>query len=82
MLDDLRKLIAAGERIKVIDDKSNEDLSRGILLQIIASAGAVRHAGAEHAVARRRSSASTATIQQLLTSYLEQSIGGRCGSRL
>jgi polyhydroxyalkanoate synthesis repressor PhaR len=34
-LDDLRQLIAAGERIKVIDDKSGEDLTRSVLLQII-----------------------------------------------
>ena len=35
-LDDLRQLIVAGERIKVIDDKSGEDLTRSVLLQIIA----------------------------------------------
>jgi polyhydroxyalkanoate synthesis repressor PhaR len=35
-LDDLRQLIAAGERIKVVDDKSGEDLTRSVLLQIIA----------------------------------------------
>jgi polyhydroxyalkanoate synthesis repressor PhaR len=35
-LDDLRKLIVQGERIKVVDDKSGEDLTRSILLQIIA----------------------------------------------
>jgi len=35
-LDDLRDLIVAGEKIKVIDDKSGEDLTRGVLLQIIA----------------------------------------------
>src|SRR6201988_5210309 len=36
-LDDLRKLVAGGERLKVVDDKSGEDLTRSILLQIIAS---------------------------------------------
>jgi polyhydroxyalkanoate synthesis repressor PhaR len=35
-LDDLRQLIVAGEKIKVIDDKSGEDLTRSVLLQIIA----------------------------------------------
>jgi polyhydroxyalkanoate synthesis repressor PhaR len=35
-LDDLRQLIIAGERIKVIDDKSGDDLTRSVLLQIIA----------------------------------------------
>ena len=34
-LEDLRQLIIAGERIKVIDDKSGEDLTRSVLLQII-----------------------------------------------
>jgi polyhydroxyalkanoate synthesis repressor PhaR len=35
-LEDLRKLIVQGVKIKVIDDKSGEDLTRSILLQIIA----------------------------------------------
>jgi polyhydroxyalkanoate synthesis repressor PhaR len=35
-LDDLRKLIVAGEKIKVVEDKSGEDITRSILLQIIA----------------------------------------------
>src|ERR1700680_4722504 len=34
-LDDLRQLIVSGEKIKVIDDKSGEDLTRAVLLQII-----------------------------------------------
>ncbi|MEO7774798.1 MAG: polyhydroxyalkanoate synthesis repressor PhaR [Steroidobacteraceae bacterium] len=34
-LADLRKLIVAGEKIKVVDDKSGEDLTRPVLLQII-----------------------------------------------
>jgi polyhydroxyalkanoate synthesis repressor PhaR len=34
-LEDLRRLIVAGEKIKVIDDKSGEDLTRAVLLQII-----------------------------------------------
>jgi polyhydroxyalkanoate synthesis repressor PhaR len=35
-LDDLRQLVVQGEKIKVIDDKSGEDLTRSVLLQIIA----------------------------------------------
>src|SRR6266851_6212698 len=35
-LEDLRQLVAAGEKIKVIDDKSGDDLTRAVLLQIIA----------------------------------------------
>jgi polyhydroxyalkanoate synthesis repressor PhaR len=34
-LEDLRQLIVAGEKIKVVDDKSGEDLTRAVLLQII-----------------------------------------------
>jgi polyhydroxyalkanoate synthesis repressor PhaR len=34
-LEDLRRLIVAGERIKVVDDKTGEDLTRAVLLQII-----------------------------------------------
>lgn len=35
-LDDIRQLIINGERIKVIEDKTNEDITRLILLQVIA----------------------------------------------
>lgn len=35
-LEDLRKLILQGEQIKVIDDKSGEDVTRSTLLQIVA----------------------------------------------
>src|SRR5579862_2030959 len=35
-LEDLRQLIISGQRIKVVDDKSGEDLTRAVLLQIIA----------------------------------------------
>jgi polyhydroxyalkanoate synthesis repressor PhaR len=34
-LDDLRQLVVAGEKIKVVDDKSGKDLTRAVLLQII-----------------------------------------------
>ena len=35
-LEDLRRLIVEGEKLKVVDDKSGEDLTRAVLLQIIA----------------------------------------------
>ena len=35
-LDDIRTLVVAGERVKVIEDKTNEDITRLILLQVIA----------------------------------------------
>ncbi len=75
-LDDLRRLIAQGERLKVIDDKSGEDLTRAILLQIIASqeqfGTPVLSTQLLEAIIRFYGN----PIQQLLTNYLEQSIGG------
>src|SRR4029077_16111045 len=74
-LDDLRKLIAAGERIKVVDDKSGEDLTRSILLQIIASqeqfGTPVLSTQLLEAIIRFYGN----PIHQMLTAYLEQSIG-------
>ncbi len=35
-LDDIRALIIGGEKIKVVDDKTGEDITRHILLQVIA----------------------------------------------
>ena len=74
-LDDLRKLIAAGQRIKVVDDKSGEDLTRSILLQIIASqeqfGTPVLSTQLLEAIIRFYGN----PIQQMLTQYLEQSIG-------
>lgn len=35
-LEDLRQLVAKGESIQVIDDKTGEDITRAVLLQIIA----------------------------------------------
>jgi polyhydroxyalkanoate synthesis repressor PhaR len=75
-VDDLRKLVAAGEHIKVVDDKSGEDLTRSILLQIIASqeqfGTPVLSTQLLEAIIRFYGN----PIQQMLTSYLERSIGG------
>lgn len=35
-LEDLRRLIVQGKRIRVIDDRSGEDITRTVLLQIVA----------------------------------------------
>ena len=75
-LDDLRKLIAGGQRIKVVEDKSGDDITRSILLQIIASqeqfGTPVLSLQLLEAIIRFYGN----PIQQMLTSYLEQSIGG------
>src|SRR5579862_5271198 len=75
-VDDLRKLVAAGEHLKVVDDKSGEDVTRSILLQIIASqeqfGTPVLSTQLLEAIIRFYGN----PIQQMLTTYLEQSIGG------
>lgn len=35
-LDDIRRMVMAGERVKVVEDKTEEDITRLILLQVIA----------------------------------------------
>jgi polyhydroxyalkanoate synthesis repressor PhaR len=74
-LEDIRKMIAAGERVKVADEKSGEDVTRSILLQIIASqeqfGRPVLSTQLLEAIIRFYGN----PIQEMLTSYLEQSIG-------
>jgi polyhydroxyalkanoate synthesis repressor PhaR len=74
-LDDIRRLIAAGETVQVVDDRSGADLTRSVLLQIIAEQeqfgapvlsvplleGIIRFYGNP--------------VQEMLSRYLEQSLG-------
>jgi polyhydroxyalkanoate synthesis repressor PhaR len=75
-LDDIRKMIGAGERVKVLDDQTGEDLTRQVLLQIIANqeqfGTPVLSTQLLEALVRFYGN----PIQELLTHYLEQSIGG------
>jgi len=71
-LDDLRQLVVAGEKIKVVDDKSGEDLTRSVLLQIIAEQEqfGLPVLGCELLEMIIRFNGGP--MQALLTSYLEQ----------
>src|SRR5579863_7908540 len=74
-LDDIRQLIASGLRVQVVDDRSGADLTRSVLLQIIAEQeqfgapvlsvelleGIIRFYGNP--------------VQEMLSRYLEQSLG-------
>jgi polyhydroxyalkanoate synthesis repressor PhaR len=74
-LEDIRRLIAGGEQVQVVDDRSGEDLTRAVLLQIIAEQeqfgspvlsvqlleGIIRFYGNP--------------VQDMLSRYLEQSLG-------
>ena len=74
-LEDIRKLIGAGEKVQVVDDRSGADLTRQVLLQIISEQeqfgapvlsvqlleGIIRFYGNP--------------VQDMLSRYLEQSLG-------
>jgi polyhydroxyalkanoate synthesis repressor PhaR len=74
-LEDIRRLIASGERVQVLDDRSGEDLTRAVLLQIISEQeqfgspvlsvqlleGIIRFYGNP--------------VQDMLSRYLEQGLG-------
>jgi polyhydroxyalkanoate synthesis repressor PhaR len=74
-LDDVRKMIAAGETVKVIEDKSGEDITRSMLLQIISNqeqfGAPVLSTQLLEALIRFYGN----PVQEMLTKYLEQSIG-------
>lgn len=74
-LDDIRKLIAAGRRVKVVDDKSGADLTRAVMLQIIAEQESfgmpVLSTQLLEAIIRFYGN----PVQGMLTQYLEQSVG-------
>ena len=57
-LDGIRRLVVAGEDLVVIDDTSGQDITRGILLQVIA--------GQEEA---GRPILGTATLRHLIRAY-------------
>jgi len=74
-LDDIRRMIGAGERVKVIEDRSGDDVTRAVLLQIIANqeqfGTPVLSTQLLEAIIRFYGN----PVQELLSKYLEQSIG-------
>jgi len=74
-LEDLRRLIVEGEKIKVVDDKSGEDLTRAVLLQVIAEQDQygtpVLSTELLEAIIRFYGN----PVQEMLTKYMEQSVG-------
>jgi polyhydroxyalkanoate synthesis repressor PhaR len=74
-LEDIRRMIGAGERVKVVDDKTGEDVTRSMLLQIIASqeqfGTPVLSTQLLEAIVRFYGN----PVQEMLTRYLEQSVG-------
>ena len=73
-LDDIRALIVKGERIKVVEDKTGHDITRHILLQVIAE----QEGGGESLMSRDFLSQVIRTygsgVQDFVGRYLDESI--------
>lgn len=74
-VDDIRKMVGAGERVKVVDDKSGEDITRTILLQIIAAQEQFGTPVLSTELLEAAIRFYGNPVQEMLTSYLEQTIG-------
>jgi polyhydroxyalkanoate synthesis repressor PhaR len=74
-LEDIRKLIVSGAKVKVVDDKSGEDLTRAVLLQVIAEQDQygtpIVSTELLEAIIRFYGN----PVQEMLTKYMEQSVG-------
>jgi polyhydroxyalkanoate synthesis repressor PhaR len=74
-LEDIRKMIVSGAKVKVVDDKSGEDLTRAVLLQVIAEQDQygtpIVSTELLEAIIRFYGN----PVQEMLTKYMEQSVG-------
>ena len=74
-LDDIRKMIVSGEKVKVVDDKSGDDLTRAVLLQVISEqeqfGTPVLSIELLESIIRFYGN----PMQEMFTRYMEQSIG-------
>jgi polyhydroxyalkanoate synthesis repressor PhaR len=74
-IEDIRKMIVSGAKVKVVDDKSGEDLTRAVLLQVIAEQDQygtpVLSTELLEAIIRFYGN----PVQEMLTKYMEQSVG-------
>lgn len=73
-LDDIRALIVSGEKIKVVDDKTGEDITRHILLQVIADQEQFGRPILSTPVLESLIRFYGSAMQGFLSSYLEKSI--------
>jgi polyhydroxyalkanoate synthesis repressor PhaR len=74
-LEDIRKMIVSGAKVKVVDDKSGEDLTRAVMLQVITEQDQygtpVLSTELLEAIIRFYGN----PVQEMLTKYMEQSVG-------
>ena len=74
-LADIRTVIAAGAKVKVVDETSGEDLTRATLLQIISSEELFGRPVLSDQLLEAIIRFYGNPVQEMLTRYLEQSIG-------
>jgi polyhydroxyalkanoate synthesis repressor PhaR len=73
-LDDLRRLIVQGEKLQVIDDKTGEDITRSVLLQIISEQEHLGRPLPTIPVLETLIRFYGNAMQDFMTRYLEQSV--------
>ena len=73
-LDDLRRLVVEGEKLKVIDDKTGEDITRSVLLQIISEQEHLGRPILTIPVLETLIRFYGNAMQDFMTRYLEQSV--------
>jgi polyhydroxyalkanoate synthesis repressor PhaR len=73
-LEDIRDLIVRGERIKVVEDKSGDDITRHILLQVIADQEQFGRPILSTPVLESLIRFYGNSLQGFLTAYLEKSV--------
>lgn len=73
-LDDIRTMIIAGERIRIVEDKTNEDITRLILLQVIADQEQFGRPILSTSLLETLISFYGNSLQAFLSTYLEKSV--------
>jgi len=73
-IDDIRNMVIAGTRVKVIEDKTNEDITRLVLLQVIADQEQFGRPILSTALLESMIRFYGNSMQSMFSSYLEQSV--------
>jgi polyhydroxyalkanoate synthesis repressor PhaR len=74
-LDDLKKLIVAGEQVRIVDAGSKEDISREVLLQLVADQESMGRPILNEAILTALIRFYDHPMQKLASSYLESALG-------
>jgi len=74
-LDDLKKLIVSGVQVKVLDAKSQEDISREVLLQLVADQESLGRPILNEAILTSLIRFYDHPMQKLASTYLETALG-------